>query len=73
MKSLNLDIMMPWEFGLIIVLFGIVFITLGIKQNRKPFDDLDRIPFTKSTTKTLFGSAAVIFGSIQMIPLISEY
>jgi len=72
MKSLNIDIMMPWEFGLIIVFIGIIFVILGIKQGRKPFDDLDRIPFTKSTTKTLFGSAALIFGSIQLIPLISE-
>jgi len=72
MKSLNIDIILPWELGLIIVLLGILSLVLGLWQSRKPFDDLDKIPITKSTTKTLFGSAAIIFGSIQLIPLISE-
>ena len=72
MKSLNIDIMMSWEFGLMIALIGIILIIVGIRQGRKPFDDLDSIPFTKSLTKTLFGSVALIFGSIQLIPLISE-
>ena len=72
MRSLNIDIMLPWEFGLIIVFLGIVFITLGYMQSKKPFDDLDNIPLTKPTTKILFGTAALIFGSIQLIPLMSE-
>ena len=72
MKSLNIDIILPWEFGLIIVLLGIIILILGYRQSRKPFDNFDKIPITKSTTKTMFGSVAVIFGSIQLIPLISE-
>ena len=72
MKSFNIDIILPWEFGLIIVLFGIICLISGYRQSRKPFDDFDKIPIIKSTTKTLFGSVAVIFGAIQLIPLVSE-
>ena len=63
---------MPWEFGLIIALIGIVFMILGFRQRRKPFDDLNKIPYTKSSTKSLFGFAAFIYGSIQLISLIGE-
>ena len=71
-KSLNIDIMMSWEYGLIIVVLGIFAVILGIRQSKKAYDDLDKLPFTKPTTKTLFGSAAIIFGSIQLIPLFTE-
>ena len=71
-KSFNIDIMMSWEYGLIIVVLGIIFLVLGVRQSKKVFDDLDKLPFTKPTTKTLFGSVAIIFGSIQLIPLFSE-
>ena len=71
MKSLNIDIIFPWEFGLIIVIFGIIIIIIGIRQNKKkPFDDLDKLPISKPVTKVFFGSVAMIFGLIQLLPLL---
>ena len=70
MKSLNIDIVFPWEIGLIIFFIGIASIIIGVKQSKKSFDDFDKIPIIKSTTKIFFGSVACIFGLIQMLPLI---
>jgi hypothetical protein len=71
MKSLNIDIIFPWEVGLIIVILGIIIIIIGIKQSKqKPFDDLDKLPLTKPATKIFFGTVALIFGSIQLLPIL---
>ena len=71
MKSLNIDIIFQWEVGLIIVVLGIIIIIIGIKQSKqKPFDDLDKLPLTKPATKIFFGAVALIFGSIQLLPLL---
>ena len=69
MKSLNIDIMFPWEFGVVFVLVGLILIILGTKQSKKEFD-IDKIPITKPTTKILFGSFSCIFGLIQLLPLL---
>ena len=69
MKSLNIDIMFPWEFGLVFVVVGLILIILGTKQSKKEFD-IDELPITKPTTKILFGSFLVIFGLIQLLPLL---
>ncbi len=71
-KSLNIDIIFPWEIGLIIVVIGIIFILLGLRQSKKKIDDFDNIPFIKSTTKIFFGSVFCIFGLIQLLPLIKQ-
>jgi|TARA_B100000767_G_C19642495_1_gene483182 hypothetical protein len=71
-KSLNIDIIFPWEIGLIIVVIGIIFILLGLRQSKKKIDDFDNIPFIKSTTKIFFGSVLCIFGLIQLLPLIKQ-
>ena len=71
-KSLNIDIIFPWEIGLIIVVIGIIFILLGLRQSKKKIDDFDNIPFIKSTTKIFFGSILLIFGLIQLLPLIKQ-
>ena len=71
MKSLNIDVILRWEFGVIIVVFGIILILIGLRQDKKkPFDDLDKIPLTKPTTKILFGSFFCVFGLIQLLPLL---
>ena len=73
MKSLNIDIILPWEVGLIIVILGFILIFFGLKQDKKkPFDDFDKIPLTKPTTKILFGSFFCLFGLIQLLPLLQE-
>lgn len=72
MKSLNIDIILPWEIGLILVIIGLTLIIIGMRQGRNKNDDLDNIPFTKPTTKIFFGSCLLIFGLIQCLPLLKE-
>ena len=69
MKSLNIDIMFPWEFGVVFFVIGLTLIILGTKQSKKEFD-IDELPITKPTTKILFGSFLIIFGLIQLLPLL---
>ena len=69
MKSLNIDIMFPWEFGVVFVVVGLLLIILVTKQSKKEFD-IDDLPMTKPTTKILFGSFLIIFGLIQLLPLL---
>ena len=69
MKSLNIDVIFPWEFGIVLIVIGLILIILGTKQSKKQFD-IDKIPITKPTTKILFGSFLVIFGLIQLLPLL---
>ena len=68
-KSLNIDIIFPWEVGLVFVLLGIALIIFGIYQSKKPNYDIDDISITKATTKIFFGSFFCIFGLIQMLSL----
>ena len=70
MKSLNMDVILPWEIGLIIVFFSLMLIFMGVRQGRNKKDDFDNIPLTKPTTKILFGTAFLIFGLIQLLPLL---
>ena len=47
MKSLNIDIIFPWEIGLILVKGILIIIGIVRKRNRQ----FDNIPFIKPTTK----------------------
>jgi hypothetical protein len=69
MKSLNIDVIFPWEFGIIFLVLGLVLIIIGTKQSKKEFD-IDKMPITKPTTKILFGSFLCVFGLIQLLPLL---
>ena len=69
-KSLNIDIMFSWETGLLIVCCSTILIIYGIRQSKKVQDDFDDIPLIKPTTKILLGSFALIFGLIQLLPLL---
>ena len=71
MKSFNIDIMLPWEVGIVLIVIGIILILLGSKQSKKKFDDIDNLPITKPTTKILFGSFLCLFGFIQILPLLN--
>ena len=51
MKSLNIDIIVPWEFGLAIIILGLILIIFGVRQSKKEVDDFDKIPLIKPTTK----------------------
>ena len=70
MKSLNIDVILPWEIGLIIVFFSLMLIFMGVRQGRNKNDDFDNIALIKPTTKILFGTAFLIFGLIQLLPLL---
>ena len=70
MKSLNIDIIFPWEIGLVIVICSFIIIISGVLQSKKKVDDFDKIPIIKPTTKIFFGSVFCIFGLIQMLPLL---
>lgn len=70
MKSLNIDIVFPWEIGLVIVVSSIVLIITGVIQSKRKLDDFDKLPITKPTTKIFFGSVFCMFGLIQMLPLL---
>ena len=39
---------------------------------KKKDDDFTKVPITKPTTKIIFGSITMIFGAIQMLPLIKN-
>ena len=70
MKSLRIDVVMSWEYGLIILLVGVSLIIRGVLQGKKQNEDFTKIPFIKPTTKLVFGTFITIFGFIQLLPLI---
>ena len=72
MKSLKIDIVMPWEYGLIIFLIGLTLIIYGVKQGKNKDDDFTKLPLFKPTTKIIFGTFLIIFGSIQLLPLLKN-
>ena len=72
MKSLRIDVVMSWEYGLIILLIGTSLIILGVIQGKKKKEDFTKIPFIKPTTKLVFGTFITIFGFIQLLPLLKS-
>lgn len=72
MKSLKIDIVMSWEYGLIIFLIGLTLIIYGVKQDKNKEDDFAKLPLIKPTTKIIFGTFLIIFGSVQLLPLLKN-
>ena len=72
MKSLRIDVVMSWEYGLIIFVVGLLLVAYGVRQDKKKDDDFTKIPITKPTTKIMFGSVLMIFGAIQLLPLVKN-
>ena len=70
MKSLNIDIIFPWEAGLILAIIGLILVITGVRQSKTKIDDLDKITLIKPTTKIFFGGITIIFGAIQLLPLL---
>ena len=70
MKSLRIDVVMSWEYGLIILLIGVSIIIYGVIQGKNKNDDFTKVPIVKPTTKLVFGTFITIFGLIQLLPLI---
>tara|TARA_B100000035_G_scaffold26581_1_gene20740 strand:- start:892 stop:1110 length:219 start_codon:yes stop_codon:yes gene_type:complete len=69
-KGLEIGIFVPWEIGIIIILLGIFLIYIGNRQSKKTDIDLNKLPFTKPTTKIVFGGAMILIGFIQLFPLL---
>ena len=72
MKSLKIDIVMSWEYGLIIFLIGLTLVIYGVRQSKNKDDDFTKIPLIKPTTKIIFGTFLIIFCSIQLLPLLKN-
>ena len=69
-KSLGIDIMFPWEVGLIIIILGIILVYIGYKQGKKTDIDIDKLPLTRPTTKLVSGTILIVFGAVQLFPLL---
>jgi len=72
LKSLNINVVMSWEYGLAIFLVGLFLLIYGVRQDKKKDDDFTKVPLFKTTTKIMFGAIMMIFGAIQMLPLIKD-
>ena len=70
MKGLKIDSIVPWECGIILIIIGLLLIFLGNRQSKKDNIDLEKLPFTRPTTKIIFGGFLIIFGCIQLFPLL---
>ncbi len=70
MKGLKIDSIVPWEYGIILILIGLTLIFLGNRQSKKDNIDLEKLPLTRPTTKIIFGGFLIIFGCIQLFPLL---
>jgi len=71
MKNIGIDIIFPWEVGLVLAVIGVIIIIIGVKQGKKEIDDFNKILLVKPTTKILFGGVLVIFGLIQLLQLLN--
>ncbi len=69
MKSLSIKAVFPWEVGAVLIVLGLLFIIFGVRQSKKDFD-IKKIPFTKPTTKIIFGASFLLIGLIQILPLL---
>ena len=70
MKSLRIDVVMSWEYGLIILIIGVSLIIYSVIQSKNRNEDFTKVPIVKPTTKLVFGTFITIFGLIQLLPLI---
>ena len=69
LKNLNIDAVISWEIGLIVIFFGLIILLLGSYQGKKEID-IDKLPLIKPTTKIVLGFFLILFGSIQLLPLL---
>ena len=72
MKSLNLDVIVSPEVGLLILFVGTILLFYGYIQGKKEFD-YDKFPIVKPVLKELVGFFMIIFGFIQILPFILNY
>ena len=71
-KSLNLDALVSPEIGICILIFGLILVVYGYKQTKKDFD-IAKLPIVKPTTKIIFGSFFMLFGFVQVLPMLAKW
>jgi hypothetical protein len=64
LKGLKIDSIVPWEYGIILIIIGLILIFLGNRQSKKDNIDLEKLPFTRPTTKIIFGGFLIVFSCI---------
>ena len=69
-KGLKIPAILPWEFGVIMIIIGFLLIYFGNRQSEQMEIDLNKLPFLKPTTKIIFGSCFILIGAIQLLPLL---
>ena len=69
-SKFQIDAFLPWEVGLIVILIGLILIFIGNKQSKKKNNDLNDLPWTKPTTKIIFGASFLVIGLVQLFPLL---
>ena len=69
-KSLGIDIMFPWEVGMIFIILGIILVYFGYRQGKKKDIDINKLPLTRPTTKLISGTILIVFGAVQLFPLL---
>ena len=72
-KSLGIDIMFPWEVGMIFIILGIILVYFGYRQGKKKDIDINKLPLTRPTTKLIFGTILIVFGAVQLFPLFGRF
>ena len=65
MKGLKIDSIVPWEYGIIFIIVGLILIFLGNRQSKKDNVNLEKLPFTRPTTKIIFGGFFGFSGSLR--------
>ena len=70
-KSLNLDALVSPEIGIFVMMFGLILVVYGYKQTKKDFD-IENLPIVKPTTKIIFGSFFMLFGFVQVLPMLAK-
>ena len=66
-KSLNLDVIVSPEIGLIIFILGFILVFYGHRQGKKKYE-FDNLPIIKPAVKEILGIFFLIVGFIQLLP-----
>ena len=71
MISVNLDVVLTHYLGFIFVILGLFLVVYGFKQSKKDFD-MDNVPFIKPVLKEVLGAFLILFGLVQIIPILGN-
>ncbi len=72
MKSLNVDILVSPEIGVVIFIIGVILIFFAQRKLNKEID-IDKIPIINPHIIKVIGFFALFFGFIQCLPLVKYF